>query len=855
MIEPKTQLVDARNWGLLKAPLLLEIQSVTKCGFDLETEDSRRHDGLNRFMGVKNGKKAGNKSLVFDIRRTTITGFSWYCAGSDTAYYLNLNHADTENRIPWESARVIVDAIIEHTIPVIHNAPFERTMMRMCYSVDLGDRVIDSMQLAVTAFNDDTYDFEDFKCRDLGGMKVLIPAIRRAFKDYQPRAKLNSEQEEILFKVIAKESTAHHSYNGWVKEIAYRFGLKNLGKHFLKYEQMTFAEVLGDKAHMGELTGEEVVAYGADDAWVCLELVSKLMEYINRRSPAVIPTFIAQENPMSRVYSDVWCEGLRVDIEAVKRAQQMEREKTAAILRIMKKGVKALLPFPEEPHPKLKKYDKWFYQEKMVDDELVIKENYKRYRQKIVDWANLPDCDDPFDQLYQVRSAISNAWAEDQELKASTGVNLNHYMPVRTLLYDLCHFSYIQADGKTQSNGEAQKTMRERWIKKHGEVKGDAALLVLDCLLHLGKAEQIMKLFVTNYLQLTDPETGKMYPVLNSLLNTRRMALSFPNVSQLPKEGYVRTFFLPDNDDHLIISADWSAIELLIIGELSGDESFYEAYGQLPHTDLHAKAAAGCLGYSIEHFKQLDDYKKLRKEVGKGANFNYWYSGALGTVGERLGWSSKVMWDKVDGYRNTFYKGEMWRTGTIKQVRASGEVELPDHHKRYRFEATSQWRQLMLQKFYVHGTEVGVFGEVAVKKIQTRAGNQAVNADVQGTCATLAKRSIINMNNEIVTCDYDARFAFPVHDELVFSVHKDNVLAFSKTLKRVMCDFPDLFKRLKLDATVAIGRNFAPYDKDKNPFGQVELDELNMEIEGLEYGSKLDDTGINKVIDYMVKDR
>ncbi|MCK4822444.1 hypothetical protein KA005_42160, partial [bacterium] len=155
---PDSKLIDARNWAAIKAALLSEIQAADKVGFDIETEDSGRHEGLNRFMKVKDGKKAGNKPLVFDIKRTTIAGFSWYCRGANVAYYLNLNHADVENRVPWEEARSIVEAIVSRPLSIAHNAPFERTMMKECYGIDLGGNLICSMQLAVTAFNDDTYD-------------------------------------------------------------------------------------------------------------------------------------------------------------------------------------------------------------------------------------------------------------------------------------------------------------------------------------------------------------------------------------------------------------------------------------------------------------------------------------------------------------------------------------------------------------------------------------------------------------------------------------------------------------------------------------------------------------------------
>lgn len=870
MLEPQTVLVDIRNWDSLKESLIFEVSEAELIGLDIETEDSGRHEGLNTFMKVKDGKKSRTTPLVFDVRRTTITGFSWYCKNSNTAYYLNLNHADIENRIPWEEAKKILDAKHPSAFWVAHNSPFERTMFKMCYDYDLGEKVICTMQMAVSAWNDDTYFKKDFYSRELDGMDRLFPAIRREFKDYAPRQKLTTAQEDLLFKVIAKQSTTDHSYNGWVKKMAFGYGLKKLSKKFLGYTQTTFDEVLkgepvvdeetdkvtypNAKVHMGQLTGEEVMYYGADDAWVCLELLPKIYGYLQKNSPDVIPMFMKQENPMTQIYSNVWCEGLKVNPEAIYKARERERIKSAEILRTMKGAIRELLPFPEDPHEKLLKYDKWYAK------------NWEKYRQQVIEWAETPDSEDAYEQHHQVRSPISNVWAQDREEKESKGINILHYMPLRTLLFDLCRFSYIQHEGKTQSNGDARDKMHERWIKKNIEIdeeydeESDPAMTFLNSIRGLSNAEQSVKLYITNYLNLIDPETSCMYPVVNSMLNSRRMAISFPNVSQLPKGSdiaYVRGFFEPDEEDHVLVSADWSSVELVIIGDLSGDSGFKEAFGQLPYQDLHSKAAAGGLGISLEEFKKLENYKVLRSDIGKGSNFNYWYSGALGTVADKMGWTSEEMWVKVDGYRNTFPEGEAWRLGTIEEAQLTGQVTLPDRHKRYRFEATKEWSDEMRRKFGKYGREVAMFGEWVIRKVRTRAGNQAVNSKVQGTGATLAKRSILTMEKVIKIRGYDANFKFPCHDEVIYSVHKDDVVSFCRDLRKVMNHHPKIINDLELACTISVGNNYWAFDLQENPFGQIELDELQWNVPGFErdrWEQVLDEDEIQQVVDYLVSE-
>lgn len=854
-------LVDRRSWDTLYPELAEKMAKATLIGFDIETDDEGRHEGLNKLMKVNDeGKKASNTKLIFDVNRTTVDGFSLYFQHDQVAYYFNLNHADQENRLPWEGVVNLLSSKPASAWWVAHNAPFELTMMLKSLGLDLGPNIIDTMILAVTCFNSDTYDQDDILGPSLGEIERLFPQVQRTFALYNPGDDLTNEQEELLGKVTAKESTAEHSYNGYVDTIAYGFGLKALTEKFLGYKQRTFEETLNGRAHMGQLTGQEVYQYGADDAWTCVKLLEKLLEWASKNNPKAIETFFYQENPMAQVYSEVWREGIRINKDLILKHRDLERGKIAKSLRKLKAAVKTMLPYPPDLHEKLLKYDSKF------------ENNAEKYRRLIEGWVAKPDSEDDFTQIYQVKGSTSKAMAEELGKKESTGVNLTYYIAVRSILYDLCRCSFQLAHGKVQSDSDARDVMKERWMKKHG-IPGDkdtkeypeglepmvrAVLDILDSYKEIAATEQVMKLFITNYLFMIDPTTGKLYPVLNSLLDTRRMALATPNFSQLPKNSvlaYVRGFILADEEDHVVVSADWSSVELVIIGEFSGDEGFKDAFGQIPFKDMHGPAAASVMGISMEEYSERPDKKKLRTDLGKGSNFNYWYSGALGTIGELMGWSSEEMWAAVERYRQKFPQAEAWRVGTIDEARSNGFVQLPDGLIRYRFEATYEWANIMRQKFQAHGPVIGRFGELVIKRVMGRAGNQSVNARVQGTCATLAKRSIIRMREEIKNQGFRARFMFPVHDELVYSVHKDDVLRFIPVLRNVMCTHPDIIKNLVLNCSVAIGKNYWAFDAKENPKGQLELDEWSKKypVPALEHmeGQKLDEDQIQVALEYL----
>ena len=884
----KTILVDKRNYDQYAFQIINEVKAADFVGVDVETQDDNRHEGLNilcKYDSVTR-KKSKSTKLVFDMRRTIMTGFSIYPEGSEYAYYINLNHADVENRLPWEKAKLLLDTLRSDAYFIAHNATYELTAFRSCYGYEL-PRYICTLQMAVSAFGPDEYPVSAFIAAGQGGIKALTGEIlQRAMEFDIENNTMQPGLEELLGKITAKESTAAHSYNGFVEEIAYSYGLKKLVKTFFGHRMTTFEEVLGEKAHMGLLTGEETASYGAEDAYWAVRLFRHLMAYMAQNCPTTVQTFFNQENPMVEVYSSIWVEGMRVNTVAIKAQRDRERSNMAEILRTMKKAVKALLPFDEEPCQGLME-ESWY------------KNNHEKYRKQISDWANSPDRDDDYAQCMQVRGPVSNAWAAEKGHRESTGPNLSHYMPMRVLLYDLCKAKVIRSEGKIQSDGEARGKIKDKLTDEN-------AIAIIDGLNAIAGVEQRMKLYLTPYTLLMDPDTGRLYPTVSSMLASRRMAASNPNPMQLAKRGestYVRGFFLGDYDDHVVLSTDWSGIELVEIGEFSGDPEFIKAFGQIPHEDLHSGAAADILSVEVpglteeiflalKHIKSEEEFldthghmlantnrlftdlkgqkldiskafKYWRTEIGKGANFNYWYSGFLGTIGERMGWSTEKTGEATERYRARFHVAEQWRVDLINQVQRDGYITLPDGHRRVRFEATPQWMEYFLNKFQLPGERedelvrhYNAIWHYVARKIQKRAYNQAVNSMIQGSCATLAKRSVLRINQKFKDLGWtkrEARFMIPIHDELVFSVHRDLVPEAVKVIRGTMIDHPDMFKHCKLDASPSVGLTFEPWNPKTAPLGQIELFEAPAidPVPADKVNGRLNDDEIRAVIDYL----
>ena len=223
-------------------------------------------------------------------------------------------------------------------------------------------------------------------------------------------------------------------------------------------------------------------------------------------------------------------------------------------------------------------------------------------------------------------------------------------------------------------------------------------------------------------------------------------------------------------------------------------------------------------------------FKYWRTEIGKVSNFSYWYSGSLYQVGKALGWEREYMFEASDRYRARFSVAEAWRMSTIQFVQEWGYVQLPDGHRRTRLEATGRWAQEFRSKFLRYDNHItNWFADKVIRRIQARANNQIINAMIQGSCATLIKRSLLSSRLDCKSRGWgprEARFMFPVHDEGVFSVHREIVPEFIQATSAIMCNHPEIISNLKMDCSPSIGLTFEPWDKKRARLGQIELREI-----------------------------
>lgn len=508
---PNYILVDKTNIDKY-LPVLKENASFNKglVGFDIETNQRYAHDGIKKLLKMDDDFFSKGNKVLFDYRRTEITGCSFYFGVSDplNTYYLNFKHKDVHNNIPISIMFELLDLIKEsETETIIHNRQYEYATILGSYNYVL-PKGFCSMQLCVTAYNPDTYPKHKLADAVSSQLGKNIVAIERLFHTVDK--KLTFKQEEMVRKFCSKSKGSEFSYEGGIiPSIAYGYSLKKAIKSWFNYQMVDFKTTLGNASDMGDITGEQVVKYGCDDAFWCYHLFLHIWSWLELNNPDVIDTYINIENPIVDVFANCTVKGISINSEEIKRVRELKRIEFSVALVDMKNILRKVVADNPEPvfNTKLDQYDKW-YNEK----------SHLKYYNLLRRWLATPDDVSPYELCTQVKCATGNAWYEEttgNAIKATaTLMSINHYMAMRYILFVECGLEFTVSQGKVQSDGEARGKL------------GDHP--VLACYDKIGGIEQGMKLYNTPYSYLTDPETSRMYPQMTSMLATRRTSCMNP---------------------------------------------------------------------------------------------------------------------------------------------------------------------------------------------------------------------------------------------------------------------------------------------------------------------------------------
>ena len=353
---------------------------------------------------------------------------------------------------------------------------------------------------------------------------------------------------------------------------------------------------------------------------------------------------------------------------------------------------------------------------------------------------------------------------------------LNELSKDLTLLMDNYSAEIFRLSG-TQFNINSPKQLQEILFNKLQLAKGrktktgfstDARSLeflrgeheIIEVLLNYRQVSKLKSTYADSLPNLINPKTGRIHTSYNqTVASTGRLSSIDPNLQNIPIRSElgkeIRKAFVPRDGNHILLSADYSQIELRILAAICKDEGLMKAFRN--GEDIHRSTAA--LVFMVPQKDVTPDMRRKAKEV----NFGILYG--IGPFGlkTRLGVTQQHAKDIIETYFKTFKRVKNYMDDSVENARAKGFAETLLGRRRFLRNINSNNR--------------------VVRQFEERV---AINMPIQGTAADMIKLAMINIHYEIKKQKMKSRMLLQVHDELLFDAHKSEVDDLKTLVKDLM---------------------------------------------------------------------
>lgn len=331
---------------------------------------------------------------------------------------------------------------------------------------------------------------------------------------------------------------------------------------------------------------------------------------------------------------------------------------------------------------------------------------------------------------------------------AGSEFNINSPKQLQEILFDKLNLS----------TGRKTKTGFSTDARALENLRGEHE--IIDLILGYRQAAKLKSTYADTLPNLINPKTGRIHTSYNqTIASTGRLSSIDPNLQNIPIRTEmgreIRKAFVPRNDDYLILSADYSQIELRIMASICGDETLIKAFNK--GEDIHRSTAA--LVFEVKPEEVTPDMRRKAKEV----NFGILYGiGAFG-LKTRLGITQTHAKEIIETYFKTFKRVREFMDNSVKFAQENGYAETLMKRRRYLKNINSNNR--------------------VVRQFEERV---AINMPIQGSAADMIKLAMISIHNELKRRNSKSKMILQVHDELVFDMHKNEIDDLIPVIKGMM---------------------------------------------------------------------
>jgi len=318
-------------------------------------------------------------------------------------------------------------------------------------------------------------------------------------------------------------------------------------------------------------------------------------------------------------------------------------------------------------------------------------------------------------------------------------------------------FDKLQLDPKAKKTKTGQYQTGEDVLTALAS-KSDIVQDILD----FRQLQKLKSTYVDALPLMVNPKTGRVHTSYNqAVAATGRLSSNNPNLQNIPirteRGREVRKAFIARDENHILLSADYSQIELRIIAEISKEENMLDAFSK--GIDIHTATAAKVYGVSIE---EVDG---TQRRNAKAVNFGIIYGQSAFGLSQNLGIPRKEAAEIIEQYFIQYPGIKRYMSDTMNFARENGFVETIMGRRRYLRDINS-----------------------ANQTVRGFAERNAINAPIQGSAADMIKIAMINIHKEMKAQNLQSTMTMQVHDELVFDVLRSEKEAMKAIIQDKMAN-------------------------------------------------------------------
>lgn len=316
-------------------------------------------------------------------------------------------------------------------------------------------------------------------------------------------------------------------------------------------------------------------------------------------------------------------------------------------------------------------------------------------------------------------------------------------------------FDHMKLDAKAKKTKTGQYSTSEDVLSKLKD-KHEIIAKILD----FRSMQKLRSTYVDALPELVNPKTKHIHTSFNqAVAATGRLSSNNPNLQNIPirteKGREVRKAFIARDENHVLLAADYSQVELRLIAEMSGDPVMVEAFQQ--GLDIHAATASKVFGVPLEEVT-----REMRANA-KTVNFGIIYGVSAFGLSQQSTLSRKEAAEIIKSYFETYPKLKEYMDGNITFAREKGYVTTLLGRKR-------RLKDINSRNAVVRG----------------HAERNAINAPVQGSAADVIKLAMIKVQEQIEARGLSSKMLLQVHDELVFDAVKSELDELKALIKEAM---------------------------------------------------------------------